>query len=73
MKEVEFVRLRSRLCGIGLGKGSRYQFNRIEETIRERIEAGWEYCGYVPVETRGTGDIEALSLIFQRDSRPEGF
>lgn len=57
MKKVEFVELRSELCGFGLGKGTRYTFDGVENIIKERIENGWDYCGYVPLETRGTGDI----------------
>ena len=67
MKKVEFVRIKSELIGDGLGKGTKYGFDRVEEIIKERIENGWDYCGYVPIETRGTGDIETMSLIFQKD------
>lgn len=67
MKKVEFVRIKSELIGYGLGKGTKYGFGRVEEIIKERIENGWDYCGYVPIETRGTGDIETMSLIFQKD------
>lgn len=67
MKKVEFVRLKSELCGFGLGKGSKYSFGGVEETIKKRIESGWDYCGYVPVETRATGDIEMMSLVFQKE------
>ena len=48
-------------------KGSKYIFPDINETIEEMIKKGWEYLGYVPKETRGTGDIETLSLIFQKE------
>ena len=67
MKKVEFVRIKSELIGYGLGKGTKYGFDRVEEIIKERIENGWDYCGYVPIETRGTGDIETMSLVFQKD------
>lgn len=67
MKKVEFVRIKSELIGYGLGKGTKYGFDRVEEIIKERIENGWDYCGYVPIETRGTGDIETMSLIFQKN------
>ena len=67
MKKVEFVRVSSDLCGFGFGKGSRYSFDGVEDIIRERLEAGWSYEGFVPLETRGTGDIETLSLVFQRE------
>lgn len=67
MKKVEFVRIKSELCGYGLGKGSKYSFEGAEEVIKERIEAGWSFEGYIPIETRGTGDIETMSLIFQKE------
>lgn len=50
-----------------MGKGTKYGFDRVEEIIKERIENGWDYCGYVPIETRGTGDIETMSLVFQKN------
>lgn len=67
MKQVEFVRLKSEISGFGLGKGARYSFEGAEAIIRERIESGWSFAGYIPIETRGTGDIETMSLIFQKD------
>ena len=67
MKKVEFVRVKSVLSGYGLGKGTKYSFDGVEKLIKERIESGWDYCGYVPVETRGTGDIETMSLVFQKE------
>ena len=39
----------------------------IENIIKDRLMDGWSFEGYVPVETRGIGDIETLSLIFQKD------
>ena len=70
MKKVEFVRVKSQLSGYGLGKGTKYCFDGAEEIIRGMITAGWEYSGYIPIETRGTGDIETMSLIFQREVEP---
>ena len=67
VEEVEFIRLKSELYGYGFGKGAKYGFEGVEEIIKERIESGWDYCGYVPLETRGTGDIETISLIFQKE------
>lgn len=67
MKEVEFVRIKSEITGYGLGKGGRFSFEGVESVIKERIETGWEYLGYVPLQTRGTGDIETMSLIFQKE------
>ena len=70
MKQIEFVRVKSQLSGYGLGKGTKYTFHEAEEIIKGMVEAGWEYTGYIPIETRGTGDIETMSLIFQREREP---
>ena len=67
MKKVEFVRVKSELSGYGFGKGMKYCFTGIENIIKDRLMDGWSFEGYVPVETRGIGDIETLSLIFQKD------
>ncbi|MEQ2627440.1 DUF4177 domain-containing protein [Faecalibacillus faecis] len=67
MKRVEFVRIKSSLCGGGLIKGGKYSFIEVEEIIKKWIEDGWDYCGFVPIETRATGDIETMSLIFQKE------
>lgn len=67
MKKVEFVRVKSELCGYGFGKGTKYSFDGVEDIIRERVANGWSFEGYVPLETRGTGDMETISLVFQRD------
>lgn len=67
MKRVEFVRVKAELYGYGLGKGSKYSFNRAEEIIKERMTSGWSFEGYIPIETRATGEIETISLIFQKD------
>ena len=45
----------------------KYCFTGIEDIIEDRLMDGWSFEGYVPVETRGIGDIETLSLIFQKD------
>lgn len=66
MKQVEFVHVSSELCGYGFGKGTKYGFEGVEELIRERLEAGWDYCGYVPIEIRGNGEVETISLVFQK-------
>lgn len=67
MKRVEFEHIQADVMGYGLGKGLRNEFNGAEETIRERIEAGWDYQGYLPLTTRGTGEIERISLVFVKE------
>ena len=71
MKQVKFIEIKSELGGWGGFKGSKYTFPNINETIEEMIKKGWEYCGYVPNTTRGKGNIETLSLIFQKEDEKE--
>ena len=67
MTKFEFVRVKSELCGYGLGKATKYSFDGVEEIIKKRVENRWSFEGYIPIETRGTGDIETMSLIFQKE------
>lgn len=67
MKKVKFIEIKSELCGWGGFKGTKYMFPKVNKIIEIMIKKGWEYCGYVPNITRGTGDIEKLSLIFQKE------
>ena len=67
MKKIKFIEIKSELNGWGGIKGYKYVFPNINETIEKMIQEGWEYSGYIPNETRGTGEIEKLSLIFQKE------
>lgn len=67
MKKIDFIEVKSSLTGYGFGKGTKYRFDGIEEIIKKKIADGWEYSGYVPLETRGTGDMETITLIFQKN------
>ena len=67
MKQVEFEHIQADLTGYGFGKGLKNEFVDAEETVRKRIEAGWDYQGYLPLTTRGTGEIEEISLVFVKE------
>lgn len=67
MKKVEFERVKSTTSGYGAFKGGKYEFDGLEEIIKKRIVNGWNYLGYVPILTRGAGDIEIISLIFEKN------
>lgn len=66
MKKVKIVKIKSELTGYGI-KGIKREFSNINERIEKMIEKGCEYCGFVPNTIRGAGEIEVLSLIFQKD------
>ena len=67
MKDVESVRVESKLNGFGIGKGVKYVFEDIREIIEKKYKEDYTYKGYVPVETRGTGDITVIDLIFEKE------
>lgn len=43
------------------------RFPSINKRIEEMLKDGWEFCGYVPVETAIVSNIEKSSLIFQKE------
>lgn len=67
MKQTKFVQVKSEVEGYGFGKGMKMNFPNVEEIIQGWIEQGWDYCGFVPLTTRGTGDMETISLIFTKE------
>jgi hypothetical protein len=67
MKQVKFVRVKSNLSGYGLVKGYKFNFEDVEPIIKKNVEDGWDYKGFVPVGTRMTGDIEEMSLVFEKE------
>ena len=67
MKKVEFVRIKSELIGYGLGKGTKYGFDRVEEIIKERIENGWDYCGYVPTKISDVINVKVVKEVETSD------
>ncbi|MBQ3009175.1 MAG: DUF4177 domain-containing protein [Oscillospiraceae bacterium] len=67
MKKVEFVHTASVLTGYGFGAGIENTFEEAENIIKQYIENGWKFCGYIPYTTRGTGGIETISLIFEKE------
>ena len=66
MQKLEFVRIKSKIKGFGIGKGTKYIFDDCRNIIKEKIEEGWIYNGFVPVVQRGTGDVEQIDLIFTK-------
>lgn len=66
MKQVMFARVSAEMNGYGL-KGGNYSFMQAEKIIQEKLEKGWSYKGYLPIDIRGTGQIETISLIFEKD------
>lgn len=54
------------LTGWGLG-GNRYETEEYKKIINKRAAEGWRYVGFIPTVQRGTGHIEAMDLVFERE------
>ena len=68
MYRYEFESITSGVSGWGLISGNRYG---TEEDYRELIAArgrdGWRYVGFIPAVQRGTGHVEEMDLVFEKE------
>lgn len=48
-------------------KGNKYSFPDIKEIIEDKINEGWSYCGFIPNTIRADGEMDKLTLVFERD------
>lgn len=67
MYKYEYEKVRSDFGGWGLGSGNVYQIGEYRSIISKRASEGWRYVGYIPTKQRGTGHIEELDLIFEKE------
>lgn len=67
MKEVIFVRIKATLVTYGDMKGLQYTFEDVRDVITSKLSDGYTYCGFVPVVLRGTGEMDEIDLIFERE------
>ncbi len=66
MKSVIFVRVKSKVNGYGV-RGIKCTFDDVEDIIKEKIEEGYNYSGFVPIVYRGNGDMQQMDLIFIKE------
>lgn len=62
----EYERISSGLTGWGLS-GNKYETEGYIEIINKRATEGWRYVGFIPALQRGTGHIQAMDLVFERE------
>ena len=53
--------------GWGLGSGNIYAVEDYRFIIDKRAERGWRYVGFIPTKQRGTGHIQEMDLIFEKE------
>lgn len=55
------------LSGYGLGAGTVYCIDEYRSIIDKRASQGWRNVGYIPVKQRGTGHVQVMDLIFEKE------
>ena len=69
MYKYEYETVRCDFGGWCLGSGNIYSIEDYRPIIAERAKQGWRYVGYIPTKQRGTGHIQELDLIFEKEDK----
>lgn len=64
----EYERIISDLTGWGFA-GNKYETEEYKKVITRRATEGWRYVGFIPAIQRGTGHIEEMDLVFEREQK----
>lgn len=67
MYRYEYESVSCSLGGWGLGSGNVYSIEDYRRVIDARAKAGWRYVGYIPTTQRGTGHVQEMDLIFEKE------
>ena len=62
----EYERVKCNYNGWGFLGGNVYNIGDFQEIINNRAKDGWRYVGFIPSKQRGTGHIQELTLIFEK-------
>lgn len=54
--------------GWGGINGKVWEIEDYRAVIKRKAADGWRYVGYIPVKQRGTGHIEEMDLIFEKEA-----
>jgi len=71
MYKYEYEKISCNFGGFGAFNGNVYEIGDYQIIINDRAKKGWRYVGYIPTKQRGTGHIEELDLIFEKEITKE--
>ena len=66
MYTYEYEKIIIEFSGIGIFNGNIYNIEEYKNIIETRANNGWRYVGFIPTKQRGTGHIEEIDLIFEK-------
>ena len=69
--EYDFETLELSAGGYSLFGGVGIQREGHREVILRRAREGWRYAGWLPLRQRATGHVEAIELVFCRETAQE--
>lgn len=67
MFRYEYETVNCSMDGWGMFNGNSYGIDDYRSIIEQRAKYGWRYVGYIPTRQRGTGHIQELDLIFEKE------
>ena len=68
MYRYEYETVRCEPDGWGFIAGIIIETGEYRSIISKRAAAGWRYVGYLPTIQRGTGHVQELDLIFEKET-----
>lgn len=67
MYKYEYEKVSCDLNGWGMFSGNVYAIDDYKQIIEEKAKNGFRYVGFIPTKQRGTGHIQELELIFEKE------
>ncbi len=69
MYKYEYEKVKCDASVWGWGSGNVYEIDDYRSIINRRATEGWRYVGFVPTKQRGTGHIQEIDLIFEKEEK----
>ena len=66
MYKYVYKRIKYNLKGWTPTTGNVYSSEEHQEIINEMAKKGYRYVGFIPVKQRGTGHIQEMDLVFEK-------